>query len=100
MKVVFYGNLPQAYLVRDLLRENGIAAEVANELLAGVRGEVPWDLSTSPAVWIADESRAEEAKSIIEATQQEHDTGSFTCASCGESVPLSFTACWNCGKER
>jgi hypothetical protein len=97
---VFYGTLPEAYLARDILRAHGIAAEVANEMLAGARGELPLDLSTTPAVWIADESRAEEAKAILEAMRQPSDAAPWTCASCGEVLGGSFTACWKCGAER
>jgi hypothetical protein len=99
VKFVFYGTLPEAYMVRDLLREHGIEAEVANEMIAGARGEAPLDLSTTPAVWIADEGRAEEAKEILEAMRRPSDAEPWTCA-CGEVLEGSFTSCWKCGAER
>jgi hypothetical protein len=96
VKVVFHGNLGEAHRVRDVLRENGIAAEVKNEILASA---VPIDVLWQPEVWIADDSRAAEAEAIVEAIRGGNGEP-FTCASCGESVPGSFSACWKCGAER
>ena len=100
MKVVFHGNLVEAHRVRDVLREQGIAAEVESEMLDMLLGAAPIDLSTKRAVWIADESRAADAEAIIAGMRGGDGEEPFTCASCGESVPGSFTACWKCGAER
>ena len=100
MKTVFYAELlAEAFYVRDLLRQHGIMAEVGNETISQIRGE-PLDLSTKPSVWIADESRVAEAEEIISNRKPHAVEEEWTCASCGNPNPGTFTACWSCQTER
>ncbi len=100
MKVVYRTeNLAMAYLVRDLLGQHGIAAEVGNESLAQLWGGAQHPASTLPMVWIADEARAQEAKALIRDCRQ-LPGASWICPSCSEPCDGVFTECWNCGAER
>lgn len=102
MKHIFYSNnIAEVYLVCHLLRSHGIAAEVDNEILLAARGDVPpTDTSSMPCVWIADESRAAEAERIIRDRKPHVVEEEWTCAGCGNANPGTFTACWNCQREK
>jgi len=99
-KVFVSHNLDEAYRVRDLLRTEGIAAEVTNEPLIGAFGSVPMDISTLPTVWIADDGRADEADALVERALQPASKESWSCAKCGERLGGQFTHCPMCGTER
>jgi Putative prokaryotic signal transducing protein len=88
----------EAYRARDLLRENGIAAEVSFETRAAPG--LPLDLEPVAEVWIAEEARLEEARALL----AELETGGaggppWTCA-CGAENESAFDACPTCGAER
>ena len=101
MKNVFFTeSVGDAHRVCVALNEAGIAADVANELLATARGELPMGLATMPTVWIADEARAGEAQEIIRNLHEPSTASAWTCPKCDESLDGAFTACWNCGAER
>ena len=101
MKNVFFTeSVGEAHRVCVALNEAGIAADVANELLATARGELPLGLDTMPTVWIADEARAGEAQEIIRNLHELSTASAWTCPKCDEALDGAFTACWNCGAER
>ena len=68
MLKVFIANDPiEAQFVRDLLTRGGIAAEVQGEHLFGLRPRVGFaDNSLYPSVWIADDSKLEKARELIQ----------------------------------
>jgi hypothetical protein len=83
---------------RAVLEQRGIACFIKNEQLSGAIGEVPF-LECSPEVWVYDDSRADEARQIIE--ELTHDTpevhAPWRCRACGETNEGQFAACWRCG---
>lgn len=102
MVKVFTASHPtEAHLIVGLLGTAGIEAQVQNEALWGARGEVPPTPATLPTVWIADDTRVEEALALIghHGTTATDATLSapWRCAGCGEMVDPQFSDCWNCG---
>jgi hypothetical protein len=97
MKRIFTaGNLPEAYLVRDLLRQAGVAVHVFNEHAMAALGEVPGP-AACPQIWIAQLHQEQHARAVIDAYEANRGTGvAQACLSCGESNPAGFEICWNC----
>jgi hypothetical protein len=100
MKEVFSTHDPnEAFLVRGLLENAGIAAVVQNEPLSQMLGEVIGDMM--PRVCIVDDSKEKEALEIIaDWEHEEPDAAPWTCPKCGEKIEGHFTSCWECGTER
>jgi hypothetical protein len=90
-------NPEEAYRARDLLRENGIAAEVSFE--ARAEGPLPLGLRPVAEVWIADEARLDEARALVASLAEVHAGAAWTCA-CGAENEGAFTACPTCGSPR
>jgi hypothetical protein len=66
MTKVFVAQHPtEAHLVAGLLASQGIGAEVLNESLFSVRGEVPVTPETLPTVWVVNDQDAEAALAIL-----------------------------------
>jgi len=91
----------EAHYVKGLLESQGIASEVRGESLFGARGELPVTTDTAPSIWIFDDAKFEEARSIIK--EHEHlnrtatpDRPKWKCDFCGEESEAQFTECWNC----
>jgi hypothetical protein len=99
-KVFFAGNRAGAQRVRDLLAEQGIAAEISTELRRRRGSRMPFDLTPGFAVWIADESRSGEAERLIAELSAPGSGAPWTCRACGNEITGEFTACWRCGAER
>lgn len=91
-------NLPDAYIVLNLLRQGGIEAHVFNENAQSVMGEIPVHVAM-PQVWVADDAFAARALQLIESYRSRVPSGAnVACRECGEQSPLEFEICWNCGK--
>ena len=89
-------NLPEAYLVRDLLTRSGVAAHVFNEHAMAAMGELALG-SAYPQVWIAQEHQEQHARSVIaDYESRPASTGIKNCFGCGEQNPGEFELCWNC----
>lgn len=89
-------NLPEAYIVRDLLRGAGVAAHVFNEHANGAMGEIPMG-STYPQVWIAQLHQEQHARAVIARYEHAPVAAARACAVCGEVNPGQFEICWSCG---
>jgi hypothetical protein len=93
-------SLVQVMHVKNVLAAEGIRAEMRNDRLGSVIGEIPF-LETWPQLWVA-ELDFDRAQELIE--QELHGPGleepSWKCRSCGEEVEGQFMECWNCGAER
>jgi hypothetical protein len=106
MKRVFIArHSAEAHFVRGLLETEGIQAEVRGEDLSGVRGGVPITPDTSPAVWIVEDSEAEQAGALVKRYEtgtglESASSSSWQCSRCGEQVEGQFTSCWKCGTDR
>jgi hypothetical protein len=89
-------NLPEAYLVRDLLTRSGVAAHVFNEHAMAVMGELALG-SAYPQVWIAQEHQEQHARLVIADYENRPAlTTTKKCLGCGELNPGEFEICWNC----
>ncbi len=89
-------NLPEAYLVCDLLTHAGVAAHVFNQHAMAAMGETAVG-SSYPQVWIAQEHQERHARTVI--TEYESQPALTTlkhCAACGEQSPGEFELCWSC----
>jgi hypothetical protein len=97
-RVYTAAHLPEAYLVRGLLANAGIAACVFNEYALGAMGELP-PAVIHPEVWLEDDRDFALARRVIERYEQDRAaTGNRTCPGCGEENPAGFEVCWHCRK--
>ena len=89
-------NLPEAYLVRDLLAQAGIAAHVFNEHARAAMGELALG-AAYPQVWIAQLHQEQHARSVIaDFESRAPSTAVRNCFACGEQNPGEFELCWKC----
>ena len=89
-------NLPEAYLVRDLLAQSGVATHVFNEHAMAAMGELAFG-SAYPQVWIVQEHQEQHARSVIaDYETRPVSTATKKCFACGEQNPAEFELCWNC----
>ena len=89
-------NLPEAYLVRDLLAHEGIAAHIFNENAIGALGDLPM-AAAAPQVWITQQHQEQHARAIIARFElRVPDNASQQCSACNETNPGGFELCWNC----
>ncbi|MEE8387931.1 MAG: DUF2007 domain-containing protein [Acidiferrobacterales bacterium] len=90
-------NLPEAYLIRDLLAEVGVRTQILNENAQGGVGEIPFT-ETYPEIWVERKNDMERARRIIEEYEsRSFSTGYVDCPRCGEQNPENFETCWHCG---
>jgi len=80
---------------KNVLAAEGVRAEIRNEHLGGIMGEMPV-FETWPQLWV-EERDLERAKQLIESVDAEVPAEAWTCARCGEQNEGQFAACWNCG---
>ncbi|WP_114765337.1 putative signal transducing protein [Vibrio rhodolitus] len=97
MKIFSAANPPQAHIVCELLRANGIACEVRGEGIFGLQGEVPFGEASEPHVWLFDIEQAGVAKQLVAQFEQPHSEPSWQCIECGEVNEGQFAMCWQCG---
>lgn len=65
MKRVFTApTITEAYLIKGILENEGIAAFVKNEHLSGLAGEIPF-MESWPEVWIIDDEKSDLAVAMI-----------------------------------
>ena len=82
----------EAYLLRDLLRHQGIDAQVFNENAQSVMGEIPVDMAI-PEIWLAsdDASVWDEARAVMrDFERQPKIAHNIFCRGCGEENPGNF----------
>jgi hypothetical protein len=88
-----------AYLLRDLLCQRGIEAQVFNENAQSAMGEIPID-AAGPEVWLDSDDPAvwEKARAIVRDFEQRPSVlHNVFCRGCGEENPANFELCWKCG---
>ncbi len=90
-------------IVRGLLAEAGIEAQVFNERTASVLGDVPF-FSAMPELWVTREEDRPRALEIVERfesgeARDELPSEPWTCPACGENIEGQFTSCWQCESE-
>ncbi|MBI5612575.1 MAG: DUF2007 domain-containing protein [Gammaproteobacteria bacterium] len=96
-KLYVAANVPEAYIVLNMLARAGIEARVLNEHAAGGMGELPFT-HTYPEVWIdEDADRKLAARILADYQQRPPATGSVRCRQCNAENPGDFEICWQCG---
>ncbi|MEP7155883.1 MAG: DUF2007 domain-containing protein [Betaproteobacteria bacterium] len=89
-------NLAEAYLVRDLLTQAGVAAHVFNEHAMAAMGELAVG-AAYPQVWIAQAHQEQHARAVItDYESRPPSTSVRNCMACGEENPGEFEVCWKC----
>jgi hypothetical protein len=98
-KVFSSSELSNAAIVRDLLVSNGISANLVNENAAGTM--VVGAGIVLAEVWVNDEEKVSTAQKLIREYQSDESHKIiWSCQSCKEENPGSFSICWNCGGDR
>lgn len=88
----------EAEILRSYLAEHGVAVRVLGGFAWGGRGELPAD--AWPRLELADARDAERARELIRRYERgRHAHAQWRCG-CGESSPVTFETCWQCGAER
>jgi hypothetical protein len=95
----------EAYLVNNLLRSNGIDAEVRGEaLLTTIVGSsvIP---GTAPEVWVMNPDQAGPALELIGRFSKgealpESSGPAWQCPKCQEIHESQFSTCWKCGTAK
>jgi hypothetical protein len=97
MKRIFTaGNLPEAYLVRDLLVQAGVPVHIFNQHAMAALGDIP-AAAACPQIWLAQLHQEQHARSVIAEYEANRGLGAAqACIACGESNPAGFEICWNC----
>ena len=99
LKIYSAANLPEAYLLLNLLQLAGIDAKILNTYAQGASGEIPFE-QAYPQIWLEDERDKLLAESIISKYESTSaDTEWVYCAKCGERNPAHFEICWQCGND-
>lgn len=96
-KVFTADNLVTVAHFRNVLESHGIRAEIRNQNLGGVLGEVPFT-EVWPQLWVKplDVQRALEL--IEEARALPAGGDPWRCGDCGADNEPQFAACWQCGR--
>ncbi len=82
---------------KNLLESEGIPAEIRNEHLGSIVGEMPF-VEVWPQLWVKNDLDYDRAKQLIDdAVRDESPQASWRCNKCGEENEGQFAACWNCG---
>ena len=96
-RVYVAGDIVAAQLLKDILVENGLRAEIFNQNAQSGSGEIPFT-HAYPEVWLMDESQQSQAQKIVtEFDRQPVPVGIVYCAHCREENPSNFASCWQCG---
>ena len=98
LKLCATETLQEAYLLRDLLRQHGIAVEILNEHAHGALGELPF-VHAYPELWLSTDDALPRARELIERRRRNAATGERRCRHCGEANPSTFEFCWHCGTD-
>ena len=99
MKIFSTANVIEVRIVCELLKSQQIHCQVRGDGIVGLQGELPFDDSTSPCVWLLDISQHDQALSIIEQYQQKTPSDlKWQCTQCGEINEQQFGLCWKCSE--
>ncbi|RIQ16593.1 DUF2007 domain-containing protein [Bordetella avium] len=84
----------------NLLCQARVSAELHNQHLQGVMGEIPVD-QCGPEIWIERESDRDFAMRLIGLEPAAEAAAlPWTCPRCAEVLEAQFSECWRCGAER
>jgi predicted RNA-binding Zn-ribbon protein involved in translation (DUF1610 family) len=92
----------QAHLLANVLKSNGVEAQVSGEALSTIAGYLP----AAQAQVCVSETDQQQALPIVErfvrsgAVFTPKSSASWKCPQCGEVMEPQFTDCWNCQTPR
>ncbi|NJS37244.1 MAG: DUF2007 domain-containing protein [Brachymonas sp.] len=87
-------NIAIAQLWVDILRDQGIDANMQRYFLNGAAGDLPPD-QCLPEIWVQEDEQFERAQQMF-AEIQRTPQRNWICTGCGERVEGGFEQCWNC----
>ncbi len=90
-------NMLEAQILRDYLADHGVAVRIDGEHLGSARGELPMEF---PRLYLFDEADQPRARRLLAEYERRGLCASIWRCGCGETVPLHFELCWNCGEHR
>ncbi len=95
-RVYIADNAASAWNIKNLLQLYNIDAQVKNDQLYSIAGEVPVT-ETLPEVWV-DSAVYERAREIVEESESREQTSEpdWFCKKCRELNTGEFALCWNC----
>lgn len=99
IKIYEASSVSDAYIFASVLDSEGIEAQVCNDRLMGLVGELPYSAEILPIVAIykqEDYKRALELAQEYSQNQESLITDEWVCKICSESNPSNFELCWNC----
>lgn len=93
-------NMIEAQQVLDALQQQHIKAEIVNQNLSSLTGEVPFT-ETWPKIWIVNVEDEFLARKILDDLKilREKSHLDIFCRKCGEKNPGNFSSCWNCDSD-
>ncbi|MDV7102992.1 DUF2007 domain-containing protein [Vibrio sp. TH_r3] len=101
MKIFSASNPTEAHIICGLMKQQNIQAEVRDEGLFSLKGELPLTNDTDPYVWLIDLDKLQQARVLInEYEDQQHDLVDWQCEKCGEQNEGQFALCWRCAGEQ
>ncbi len=82
---------------KNILEAEGIRAEIRNQHLGSILGEMPFG-ETWPELWVYNDLEADRATQLIkDAATEESPPDRWSCPACGQDNEPHFGACWKCG---
>ena len=97
MKIYAAPTAPEVHIVCELLKSQCIDCQVIGEGIAGLQGELPFDDSTQPFIWLLNINQLKQACEIIQQFElRGQSTSSWQCEQCGELNEIQFGLCWKC----
>lgn len=90
-------NIAKAWNIKNVLEQFDIAAEVKNQQLYSIAGEVPIT-ECLPEVWVNSLYFARAEQIIADLENAPVEAGpDWQCPKCSEQNGLNFALCWKCG---
>ncbi len=99
---IYIGETPiETHIVCGLLTSQHIDCEVRGENLFSLQGEVPFDETTHPYIWLNEPEQFQAAKQLIKDydAHQHFPNVDWRCHQCGEMNEGNFAVCWHCGES-
>ncbi len=85
-------------MLKNMLKEAGIACEFRNEQLSQALPATPFNVE----LWVSNDDDAARAEEFCRdwIHPPANVAGTWVCAQCGQRLRSQFDSCWKCGAER
>jgi hypothetical protein len=82
---------------KNVLEAEGIAAEIRNQHLGSILGDMPF-VEVWPELWVHNDLEFDRARQLIDGSAfDESPADPWRCRECSEENEGQFAACWKCG---